>query len=118
MKLFWIGLHRDPVDHRFPRVHQDVLEQTVAYRVPAEVADELLAFNGSLVIRRTLGELAIRGRDEPWNTLMLNLANDVALERMTVPEARRTAAGWCTRWASRSRRCPWPRACASRPAAG
>lgn len=81
-------VHRDEVPHFFPRQHMDVLEQVVAYRVPPEMADELLAFNGSLRIDRTRGELSARSESEAMNFLALNLADEILTTRSTVTDAR------------------------------
>ena len=85
-------VHRDGVDHAFPRAHVDIVEQVVAYRVPPEMADELAAFNGSLTIDRTRGELSVRSESEAMNILALNLADEIVGTRSTVTDARITYA--------------------------
>ncbi len=52
-------LWRDGVKHNFPKAHEDVLEQTVDYKVPADKVADLLTYNGSLVVDRTRGELSV-----------------------------------------------------------
>src|SRR3569833_2441646 len=54
-------LHRDEMKHNFPLPRQDVLEQTVNYRVPLEIVAFLLKYDGSHVVDRTRGELTVRG---------------------------------------------------------
>ena len=81
-------VHREAVPHAFPRMHDDVLEQVIAYRVPSELADELTAFNGSLKIDRTKGELSARCDQEAMNILALNLADELLTTRSTVTDAR------------------------------
>ena len=85
-------VHRDEVPHAFPRMHQDVLEQVIAYRVPPEMVDELSAFNGSLKVDRTRGELSARCDQEAMNVLALNLADEILTTRATVSDARVTYA--------------------------
>lgn len=81
-------VHRDPVAHSFPRPHQDVLEQVIDYRVPAEYADDLALYDGSVIIDRTAGELTARCDSEAMNFLALNLADDIVKGEKTVAEAR------------------------------
>jgi hypothetical protein len=79
---------RDGVYHNFPRSHQDLLEQTVDYDVPLEKVQPLLAFNGSLSVVRTKGELTICCRNEAMNFLTINLAHEIIIGRLTPEEAR------------------------------
>lgn len=83
---------REEVDHDFPMPHKDVLLQTVSYRVPAEKADELTRFDGSLYVDRTAGELSAKCDREEANILTLNLAHDIIEDRRGVDEARRFLA--------------------------
>jgi len=63
--------------HNFPKPHQDILEQTIAYRVPLEKVAELLAYNGSILVDRTRGELTVHCDSERANILTLNIADDI-----------------------------------------
>ena len=81
-------VHRDGVPHAFPRMHEDVVEHVIAYRVPPELADELTAFNGSLKVDRTRGELSARCDQEAMNVLAFNLADELLTTRATVTDAR------------------------------
>ena len=85
-------VHRDGAPHAFPRMHEDVLEHVIAYRVPPELADELTAFNGSLMVDRTRGELSARCDQEAMNVLAFNLADELLTTRATVTDARVTYA--------------------------
>lgn len=95
-QVLWIGngewkrtaVHRDEVPHRFPMPHSDVLEQWIDYRVPASKAADVAAFNGSIILHRTKGEVSVRCDREETNTLTLNLMHDVVTGRRTVEEAR------------------------------
>src|SRR5687767_9873050 len=60
---------RDEVPHNFPAPHANVLEQTIAYQVPSEKLAELAAFNGSLIVERTRGEVSARCDTEGKNIL-------------------------------------------------
>ena len=80
-------LHRDEMKHNFPLPHQDVLEQTVNYRVPLEKVADLLKYDGSLVVDRTRGELTVHCNNERANTLTLNIANDIVIGDRNVEQA-------------------------------
>ena len=80
------------VAHNFPRPHHDMLEQTVSLRVPAEKVRELAAFNGSLLIDRTRGEISARCDSEEANTAAINLAYEILSHSKTWEEARRAYA--------------------------
>lgn len=87
-----IIIYRDPVPHHFPKEHEDVLEQVISYRVPAEKFDELAEFDGSVIAERTKGTLAARCDKEPMNFLALNLAHDIVTDKASVEEARQKYA--------------------------
>lgn len=55
----------------------DYLEHTISYDVPADKADEVLAFDGSITIYRVGGEMSARCSLESNNVLTLNLAHDI-----------------------------------------
>lgn len=74
--------------HDFPMPHIDVWEQVVDYRVPADKFDELAAYDGSVVVDRTQGEMSARCDKEGANFLALNLADDIITGRRSVEEAR------------------------------
>jgi len=82
-------LSRDPVPHDFPKPHVDLVEQVIDYRVPPDRFDELAAYDGSVIVERTRGEMSARCDKEEMNFLALNLANDIVTGRRTVEEARR-----------------------------
>jgi hypothetical protein len=79
---------KEETDHAFPMPHKDVLEQVIAYRVPTDKVDDLAAYDGSVIVERTKGELSARCDKEEANFLALNLANDVATGKKSVEEAR------------------------------
>lgn len=94
--LLWHGngpwkhtiLYRDEVSHEFPMKHTDLLEQFVDYRVPSDKFDELAAYDGSVIVERTKGEMSARCDKEEMNYLALNLANDIVTGKRTVEDAR------------------------------
>lgn len=51
-------LVNEEIAHDFPVPHKDMLYQSIAYRVDAGKADEILQYDGSVVLERTKGELA------------------------------------------------------------
>ncbi len=93
-ELTWYGnepwkrtvLYRVGVKHNFPLPHEDILEQTVDYRVPLGKVRDLAAYNGSLVVDRTRGELSAHCDSEAQNTIMLNIADDIVTGQRTVDE--------------------------------
>ena len=82
--------YREPVQHDFPMSHPDVLETFINYEVPEEMADELLTYDGSVILERTKGEMSARCDMEPLNILALNLAHEIATGQKTVEQARMT----------------------------
>ncbi len=85
-------VHRDPVEHGFPVPHSDLVEQFVDYKVPTDKFDDLAAYDGSVVVARTTGELSARCDKEAMNFLAINLATDVAEGKKTVDQARQAYA--------------------------
>ncbi len=83
-----IVVYREQVTHRFPILHQDVLEHVVSYRIPADKALEITKFDGSVTFNRTVGELAVRSNQEAMNILGLNLASDIIQGKRNAESAR------------------------------
>lgn len=81
-------LYREEVQHNFANPHKDVLEQVVAYKVPADKLGLLAAFNGSVVVNRTRGELSSTSDGEDTNFLALNIADDLIRGERDVEQAR------------------------------
>lgn len=80
---------RESVNHMFPTQHQDVLVQTIDYRVPLDKVLPLTKFNGSLIIDRTKGELSSRNERQEMNILALNIADKIVRGEFTEEQARR-----------------------------
>lgn len=74
--------------HDFPMPHVDFLEHTIAYNVPQEKVGDLIAFDASSTINRTVGELSARCDLEGHNILTLNLDHDIVTGKKTVAQAR------------------------------
>jgi hypothetical protein len=83
-------LINEEIDHDFPLPHKDMLKQVIAYNVPPDKFDELAAYDGSVVVERTRGEMFARCDKEGANILALNLANDIVTGKRSVEEARKT----------------------------
>lgn len=81
-------LYREGPRHNFANAHQDILEQTVSYKVPPEKFTELAQFNGSVIADRTRGELTAVSDAEDTNFLALNVAYDIIRGDRTVEQAR------------------------------
>ena len=80
-------LHREEVPHNFPYPHEDVLEQTLNYKVPVAKVADLVRYDGSLLIDRTRGELTVHCNNEQSNILTLNIADDIVRDERTVEQA-------------------------------
>ena len=78
------------IPHNFPAPHNDMLEQVIDYRVPPEKTMDVLAYNGSILIDRTRGEMGARCASEELNIMALNLAHDVITGQRTPESARDT----------------------------
>lgn len=74
--------------HNFPVPHFDVVESVIDYRVPVDKITPVVAFDGSVVVERTAGEVSARCHDEQANFLALNLMHDIVTGAKTVQEAR------------------------------
>lgn len=81
-------VYRQGTPHQFPSAHVDVVKQTVDYIVPEHKSNDLLEFNGSLLIDSTRGELAAFCQSEEMNILLLNLAHDIATGISSVEQAK------------------------------
>ena len=98
VKLVWhkqgpfkrIMVTREETHHDFPKPHMDFLEHTVDYRVPADKSDELLAYDGSVTLSRTNGEMSARCDLEGHNILTLNLAHDIVTGKTDAAGARKS----------------------------
>lgn len=109
--LLWLGnepwrrtiLHSGGPVHRFPYSHYDQLEQLVDYRVPIEKVADLIAFNGSLSVNRTRGELQVCCANEELNIATINLAHALVMGELTVEQARAKLAE-----VVQARRLRWP----------
>ncbi|MBA3892464.1 MAG: DUF4142 domain-containing protein [Gemmatimonadales bacterium] len=75
--------------HDFPLPHVDFLEHTIAYKVPQDKVGDLIAFDASSTINRTVGELSARCDLEGHNVLTLNLDHDIVTGKKSVEEARK-----------------------------
>jgi hypothetical protein len=95
--LIWYGtrdgwkrtvLSKEEVPHRFPSPHTDFLEQFIDYRVPVACYSDLAAYDGSVVVDRTRGELSARCAGTSMNFVAVNLAHEIVEGRCDVGEAR------------------------------
>src|SRR5918994_4606056 len=82
-------LVNEEIPHSFPMPHTDMLYQSIAYRIEPEDADELIQYDGSIILERTKGEIAARCDKEEANFLAINLAHDIATGKRTVADARK-----------------------------
>jgi hypothetical protein len=82
-------LVNEEIPHSFPMPHTDMLYQSIAYRIDPEDADELIQYDGSVILERTKGEIAARCDKEEANFLAINLAHEIATGKRTVDDARK-----------------------------
>lgn len=75
-------------EHDFPAPHTDSVESVIDYRVPPEKVSEIIEFDGSVVVERTVGEVSARCHDEQANLLALNLMHDIVTGSKSVQQAR------------------------------
>ncbi|MBA3647247.1 MAG: DUF4142 domain-containing protein [Chitinophagales bacterium] len=83
-----IMVTKKEIPHDFPAPHMDFLENTVSYNVPIDKIDDLVAFDASMTINKTQGEMSARCDLEGHNVLTLNLARDIINGTKTVAQAR------------------------------
>ncbi len=81
-------LTAEETPHDFPAHHTDFLEQFIDYRVPIEMFSALAAYDGSVVVDRTRGELSARCGGTSMNFVAVNLAHDIVSGTRTIDEAR------------------------------
>ena len=74
--------------HDFPAPHTDSVECVLDYRVPVDKFTPLAAFDGSVIVERTAGEVSARCHDEQANLLALNLMHDIVTGSKDVQQAR------------------------------
>lgn len=82
----------EEIDHHFPKPHKDVMRQGIAFDVPVAKFNDLAAYDGSVIVERTKGELSARCDKEEMNFLAINLANDVITGKLSVEDARKQYA--------------------------
>lgn len=80
-------LYKEGDLHRFPLPHQDVLWQTINYKVPLNKIPALLSYNGSILVDHTRGELTVHCDSEIDNILTFNIANTIITGENTVEQA-------------------------------
>ncbi|WP_088104107.1 hypothetical protein [Halalkalibacter urbisdiaboli] len=81
-------VYRESVPHYFPTPHPDFLEQTIDYKVPVNLFDDVAAYDGSVYVDRTKGEASAMCHKEEMNFLSLNLLNDIVTGQRDVQGAK------------------------------
>ena len=98
-KLFWYRngpwkrteLTSEVVVHDWPAPHTDFLYQTIDYRVPPDKVSDIVAFDGSVIVDRTKGEVTARCDSEAANVLGLNMVHEIVTGKRDVDGARETS---------------------------
>ena len=82
-------VYRDEIPHNFPAPHTDVIENVIDYHVPTDKISDIVAYDGSVIIERTKGEVIARCDMEAANFISINLMHDIVTGKLTVDEARK-----------------------------
>lgn len=93
--------------HSFPVDHMDVMEQVIDHKVPVAKFSDLAAFDGSVTVRRTDGEMSAKCDKEGANFLAINLAHDVLTGKKTVEQARTFYANAIKEFALQNKMSPY-----------
>lgn len=91
-------LSRQQATHDFPSTHQDFVQQTIDFRVPVDKVADLAAYDRSVIVDGTRGELSARCGGTSLNFLAINLAVDLIEGRRSVDEARSAYADIAARY--------------------
>lgn len=89
----------DETVHNFPTPHTDYITQKINYHVPVEKLAEVGAFDGSVIVYRTAGEVSATCDNEAANLLSMNLMHDIVQGTRTVQAARKEFAEQTAAWA-------------------
>lgn len=81
-------VQNDQVVHNWPVPHYDFLYQVIRYPIDPKYYGDLVKFNGSMILDRTLGFVGSMCGDEGMNFLAVNLAHDIAAGDLSVSEAQ------------------------------
>ncbi|MGM7684345.1 hypothetical protein ACSVDA_19625 [Cytobacillus sp. Hm23] len=81
-------IYKETVLHNFPKKHVDFIEQTISYRVPIHLYDNIARFDGSIILDRTKGEVTARCDNEAMNYAALNIMHEIVTRKRTEQEAR------------------------------
>lgn len=81
-------IYKEDVEHHFPKKHTDYVQQFVNFRTPVSKFTDITAYDGSVMLERTKGEMSARCEKEPMNFLALNLAYEVSSGKKSVQDAR------------------------------
>lgn len=81
-------VYRDTLKHNLPFPHSDGIEQFIDHEVPIEKASEVAAFNGSVTLHFTRGEISACCHSEEANFLAINLANEIIRDKKNFEQAR------------------------------
>ena len=76
------------VPHNFPAPHNDYLAQSIDYKVPLDMHSTLAAYDGSLTVERTKGEMSARCGGTSMNFVAVNLAHEIIIGERTIDDAR------------------------------
>jgi hypothetical protein len=76
------------VKHNLPFPHSDGIEQFIDHEMPMEKASEVAAFNGSVTLHFTRGEISACCHSEEANFLAINLAHEIIRDKKTFEQAR------------------------------
>jgi hypothetical protein len=81
-------IYKEEWKHKFPKAHTDYVEQFINYKAPVDKYDDIVKYDGSIIVERTAGLMSARCDKEEMNFLAINLANEVATGKRSVEDAR------------------------------
>jgi hypothetical protein len=83
-----VEIFRDAVPVDDPIPHEDFIVSKVGYKVPANRVGALARFSPEIVVDQIRGWVAVHGESEQYNTLALNLAQEIIADKRDVASAR------------------------------
>lgn len=81
-------VQNDQVVHNWPEPHYDFLYQVIRYPIDPKYYGDIVKFDGSVILDRTLGFVGSMCGDEGLNFLAVNLAHDIAAGDISSGEAQ------------------------------
>lgn len=88
----WTMIVDEAIPHKFPVPHEDFLYQVASYPVNKDRADDVLKFDGSVILDPVKGLVGSRCHMEQANYITTNMAVEIMEGKRTYAEARKFMA--------------------------